>query len=145
MIPPIDPAELTLRLMSIESTSGQEGDVIAWLTPTSSSAGGEPGASVTPGRDDLFATAVDHPLVTLSTHLDTVPPFIPRAWSTARSTAAAHATRKGIAAAMICAAERLRTKAPRLALLFVGREVTHDGAHAANEAIAAKQIRRRVA
>src|SRR6185436_14794757 len=48
---------------------------------------------------------------------------------------------KGIAAAMICAAERLRDEGAPVALLFVvGEEVTHDGAHAANEAIAAKRI-----
>ena len=48
---------------------------------------------------------------------------------------------KGIAAAMVCAAERLRDARVPVALLFVvGEEVTHDGAHAANEAIAAGTV-----
>jgi len=40
---------------------------------------------------------------------------------------------KGIAAAMICAAEALRAAGTGVSLLFVvGEEVSHDGAHAAN-------------
>jgi acetylornithine deacetylase len=42
---------------------------------------------------------------------------------------------------MICAAERLRERALPVALLFVvGEEITHDGAHAANEAVASGLI-----
>jgi acetylornithine deacetylase len=41
---------------------------------------------------------------------------------------------KGIAAAMVCAGERLRAAGASIALLFVvGEETTHDGAHAAND------------
>ncbi|MFI5230572.1 MAG: M20/M25/M40 family metallo-hydrolase, partial [Gemmatimonadales bacterium] len=48
---------------------------------------------------------------------------------------------KGIAAAMICAAERMRARELPVSLLFVvGEEVTHDGAHAANDAFAAASI-----
>ena len=62
MISPIDPAELTLRLMSIESTSGQEGDVIAWLDGYLVERGWRTWRiPVTPGRDDLFATVVENP------------------------------------------------------------------------------------
>ena len=64
--------------MSIESTSGQEGDVIAWLDGYLVERGWRTWRiPVTPGRDDLFATVAENPIVTLSTHLDTVPPFIP--------------------------------------------------------------------
>jgi len=142
MISPIDPAELTLRLMSIESTSGQEGDVIAWLDGYLIERGWRTWRiPVTPGRDDLFATVVESPLVTLSTHLDTVPPFIPPRTSDGVIHGRGACDAKGIAAAMICAAERLRDEGAPVALLFVvGEEVTHDGAHAANEAIAAKRI-----
>src|SRR5262249_54633758 len=50
---------------------------------------------------------------------------------------------KGIAAAMICAAERLRDSNFPVALLFVvGEEVTHDGAHAANDAVTADLVPR---
>ncbi|MEO6877381.1 MAG: peptidase dimerization protein, partial [Gemmatimonadaceae bacterium] len=78
MSTPIDPVELTLALMSIDSTSGREGAVIAWLDDYLGARGWRTQRiPVTPGRDDLFATASDSPLVTLCTHLDTVPPFIP--------------------------------------------------------------------
>jgi acetylornithine deacetylase len=138
----IDLVELTTRLMSIDSTSGSEGKVVAWLDGYLSERGWRTWRiPVSAGRDDLFVTAVDHPTVTLSTHLDTVPPFIsPRVEDgIIRGRGACDA--KGIAAAMICAAERLRVSGAPVALLFVvGEEVTHDGAHAADAAFAAKQI-----
>jgi acetylornithine deacetylase len=142
MISPIDPGELTLRLMSIESTSGQEGDVIAWLDAYLVERGWRTWRiPVTPGRDDLFATMVENPTVTLSTHLDTVPPFIPPRVTDGVIHGRGSCDAKGIAAAMICAAEQLREEGAPVALLFVvGEEVTHDGAHAANEAIAARVI-----
>src|SRR5262245_34298933 len=66
MLPPTDPSELTLKLMSIDSTSGREGDVIAWLDAYLVERGWRTWRiPVTPGRDDLFATAVDRPLITL--------------------------------------------------------------------------------
>jgi acetylornithine deacetylase len=137
-----DPQELTVRLMSIDSTSGRETDVIAWLDRYLGERGWKTWRiPVTPGRDDLFATVADNPVVTLSTHLDTVPPYIaPRVTAdTIHGRGACDA--KGIAASMICAAERLRDRGLPIALLFVvGEEVTHDGAHAANEAIARREI-----
>jgi acetylornithine deacetylase len=142
MTTPSDPIELTTQLMSIDSTSGGEGEVIAWLDDylraRSWSTWRIP---VSPGRDDLFAAATELPLVTLSTHLDTVPPFIPPRLeaNTIRGRGACDA--KGIAASMICAAERLRARGLPVALLFVvGEEVTHDGAHAANDAFAARRV-----
>jgi acetylornithine deacetylase len=139
---PSDPRELALRLMSIDSTSGREGDVIAWLDAYLAERGWKTWRiPVSPGRDDLFATAVEAPTVTLSTHLDTVPPFIPPSVSDGRILGRGACDAKGIAAAMICAAERLRADAVPVALLFViGEEVTHDGAHAANEAFAAGAV-----
>jgi acetylornithine deacetylase len=135
---PSNPVELTTKLMSIDSTSGREGPVIEWLDQYLSERGWRTQRiPVTPGRDDLFATVVDNPIVTLSTHLDTVPPFIAPRVERERIYGRGSCDAKGIAAAMICAAERLRTAELPIALLFVvGEEVTHDGAHAANEAIA---------
>jgi acetylornithine deacetylase len=89
----------------------------------------------------VFATAVDNPTVTLSTHLDTVPPFIAPRVEGGKIHGRGACDAKGIAAAMICAAERLRQSGAPVALLFVvGEEVTHDGAHAANDAFAVKRI-----
>src|SRR3712207_4852401 len=79
---PSDVVSLATALMQVDSTSGREGEVIAvaerllpergWRTTR---------IPVSEGRDDGFAIAPDAnagtPVVTLSTHLDTVPPFIP--------------------------------------------------------------------
>src|ERR1700712_3990505 len=128
--------------MEIDSTSGREGDVIAWLDGYLRSTGWRvQRIPVTTGRYDVYATVVDAPLVTLSTHLDTVPPFIPPRVDGAFIRGRGACDAKGIAAAMICAAERLREQNLPVAMLFVvGEEVTHDGAHAANDAIVAKTV-----
>ena len=142
MLTPPNPVELTVQLMSIDSTSGHEGHVIGWLDSYLAGRGWRTQRiRVTPGRDDLYATAVDGPVVTLSTHLDTVPPFIAPRVVDGRILGRGSCDAKGIAAAMICAAERLRDAGLPIALLFVvGEEVTHDGAHAADEAFAAKLV-----
>lgn len=131
-----DPVELTMQLMAIDSTSGQEGAVIGWVDAYLSERGWETKRiPVTRGRDDLFASVSERPRVVLSTHLDTVPPFIPPRRDDHRIHGRGACDAKGIAAAMICAAERLWDRDVPVALLFVvGEEVTHDGAHAANEA-----------
>ena len=142
MSTPTDLIELTTALMSIDSTSGSEGNVIAWLDRYLRERGWRVWRiPVSAGRDDLFATAVDSPTITLTTHLDTVPPYIPPRIADGKIHGRGACDAKGIAAAMICAAERLRSAGAPVALLFVvGEEVTHDGAHAADEAFAAKQI-----
>jgi acetylornithine deacetylase len=133
----IDPVDLAARLMEIDSTSGREGAVIDWMH---SFLGGRDWSTrripVSPGRDDVLATIGDddEPRVILSTHLDTVPPFIPPSIDGDLLRGRGACDAKGIAAAMICAAERLRERGAPVGLLFVvGEEVTHDGAHAANE------------
>jgi len=130
--------------MSIDSTSGREGDVIAWLDECLTGMGWRTQRiPVSTGRDDLYATTVDSPLVTLTTHLDTVPPFIPPRVENGYIRGRGACDAKGIAAAMICAAERLREEGAPVALLFVvGEEVTHDGAHAADEAFASGAVPR---
>ena len=120
--------------MKIDSTSGREGAAMEWLARyLDDRAWAVQRIPVTEGRFDVLATSGSAPAVTLSTHIDTVPPFIaPRLegetlWGRGACDA------KGIAAAMICAAEKLREQGIAVALLFVvGEEVTHDGAEAAN-------------
>jgi acetylornithine deacetylase len=131
----LDPVELTVQLMSIDSTSGNEGPVITWLDAFLAGRGWRTQRiPVTPGRDDLFATAVDAPLVTLSTHLDTVPPFIAPRLDGDRLHGRGACDAKGIAAAMMVAADNLANKGEqRVDLLFVvGEEKGSDGARAAN-------------
>ncbi|MEO8450285.1 MAG: M20/M25/M40 family metallo-hydrolase [Gemmatimonadota bacterium] len=89
---------------------------------------------VTPNRENLYAT-LDEPAVVLCTHLDVVPPHLELReddeWLYGRGVQDA----KGIAAAMVSAAVRLRDLGERrVALLFtVGEEVGSDGAKAATE------------
>ena len=134
---PPDVVEITLDLMRIESTSGHEGEVITFVEQLLAGRGWTTQRiPVSPGRDDILATASDAPLVTLSTHLDTVPPYIAPSRTADRITGRGACDAKGIAAAMICAAERLRDATLPVALLFVvGEETCHDGAHAANDAL----------
>src|SRR5689334_411522 len=74
----LDPVAVAVALMEAQSTSGAEGpaiDVAERLL-------GRRGWRVTripvaEGRDAIFARGDAEPEVTLSTHLDTVPPYIP--------------------------------------------------------------------
>jgi len=133
---PLDVVEVALDLMRIDSTSGREGEVIAFVERLLGRRGWRTmRIPVSEGRDDLLAMSAAEPLVTLSTHLDTVPPFIAPTRTDDRLVGRGACDAKGIAAAMICAAERLRDDGVAVALLFVvGEETCHDGAHAANEA-----------
>jgi acetylornithine deacetylase len=131
---PLDLVDLTLALMRIDSTSGREGEVINFAHTTLESRGWTVHRiPVSEGRENIYATAGGTALVTLSTHLDTVPPFIAPRVDGGRIWGRGACDAKGIAAAMICAAERLRERSAPVGLLFVvGEETTHDGAHAAN-------------
>jgi acetylornithine deacetylase len=130
-----DVLRLTAELMAIDSTSGQEAELMAHLALMLESRGWRvKRIPVSPGRVDIFATCVNAPLVTLSTHLDTVPPYIPPSIDGDTLWGRGACDAKGIAAAMILAAEQLRERDVPVALLFVvGEEVWHDGAHAAND------------
>jgi acetylornithine deacetylase len=129
-----DVVELAARMMEIDSTSGHEGALVDWLENYLSGADWRVRRiPVTAGRDDLFASSVSAPVVTLSTHLDTVPPFIPPRLDgdVLRGRGACDA--KGIVASMMLAADDLRARGVPVALLLVvGEEVSHDGAEAAN-------------
>ena len=131
---PLDPVELTAALMRIDSTSGREGEVMRFAQSTLESQGWiVRRIPVSEGRDNILASSTDAPLVTLSTHLDTVPPFLAPRVEGGRVWGRGACDAKGIAAAMMCAAERLRARDLPVAMLFVvGEETTHDGAHAAN-------------
>jgi acetylornithine deacetylase len=130
-----DVAAITEWLMAIESTSGAESALIQAFGAALEGRGWRvTRIPVTEGRFDILATAGAGPFVTLSTHLDTVPPFLPPRRDSGRILGRGACDAKGIAAAMLCAAERLRANDVSVALLFVvGEETTHDGAHAADE------------
>jgi acetylornithine deacetylase len=130
-----DVVELAVQLMQVESTSGGESAIIGFVEQLLTRRGWRvTRIPVSTGRDDVFATRGDGPFVTLSTHLDTVPPHIPPRVEDTRLWGRGACDAKGIAAAMICAADRLGERgAPVALLLVVGEEVSHDGAQAANQ------------
>ena len=129
-----DPVALAVSLMDIESTSGHEVAVMSHVESVLAASGWRCARiPVSDGRFDVYATSGDDAPVTLSTHLDTVPPFIPPRRQGGRLWGRGACDAKGIAAAMICAAGRLRAEGMGVGLLFVvGEETTHDGAAAAN-------------
>ena len=85
---------------------------------------------VEPGRHNVFA-CFGIPVVTLSTHMDTVPPFIPSNEDETFIWGRGACDTKGIIASMITAAERLlEAGASNFGLLFVvGEERNSAGAH----------------
>jgi len=132
----IDPVRLTRSLVDIDSTTRREGEAGAWLARFLR----ERGYSVTEqpvseGRFNVYATAGAPPEVVFSTHYDCVPPFFASREERGLIVGRGACDAKGIAAAMIAAAERLRAAGEqRVALLFVvGEERGSDGARVAND------------
>ncbi|MEP6730897.1 MAG: M20/M25/M40 family metallo-hydrolase [bacterium] len=119
--------------MSFDSTSGSERALVgAFGTALELRGWHVTYIPVGDDRSNLLATSGAGPYVTLSTHLDTVPPYLPPHRDQMKIHGRGACDAKGIAASMLCAAERLRRDHLSVALLFVvGEETTHDGAHAA--------------
>lgn len=131
--------EIARELMSIDSTTGREGPVIDAMQALLESSGWPVlRIPVSGGRDCLLARSHADPDVTLSTHLDTVPPYSAPMLIGDRLSGRGACDAKGIAASMVLAGQRLREQGTSVALLFVvGEETTHDGARAANQWAAA--------
>ena len=129
-----DVVDLAHALIAQPSLTGSEAPAVelaaSWLK--------ERGWSVTvqeisPGRANIWASR-GQGAVTLSTHLDTVPPFIAPSLNGTRLYGRGACDAKGIAAAMMAAAQSLvELQEDRVDLLFVvGEEKSSDGARAAN-------------
>jgi len=133
----MDAFSLTRSLVDIESVTGRERAVGEFLfsklsTLASATRGAVERMPVAPERWNILA-AWGTPLVTLSTHMDTVPPFFPASEDDQFLRGRGSCDAKGIMAAMIVAAERLLAQGTRnFALLFVvGEEKDSLGAMAA--------------
>jgi acetylornithine deacetylase len=129
----MDALELTRALVSLETPTGSEGPATDLLERTLGGAGYRTVRQrVTPGRDNLFAYR-EPPALVFSTHLDCVPPYIPLAEDAEAIRGRGSCDAKGLAAAMVAAAERLAHGGERrIGLLFlVGEENGSDGARAA--------------
>ena len=129
--------ELTRALVNIDSVTPNEERVGVFLHQQLAAlaaryGGGAERLEVEPHRFNVFAHWGE-PRVTLSTHMDTVPPFFPSREDAEHIWGRGACDAKGIAAAMICAAERLLTAGARnFSLLFVvGEERNSAGALAA--------------
>jgi acetylornithine deacetylase len=129
--------ELTRRLIDIESVTPNEREVGDYLFGYLSEMAVRFGGSiermpVEPGRDNIFVRFGD-PHVTLSTHIDTVPPFFPSSEDSENIYGRGACDTKGIIASMIVASERLLDSGFRnFGLLFVvGEERNSAGAQVA--------------
>ena len=132
----IDPVGLTRSLVDIDSTTGREGEVAAWLAGLLRNDGYQVTEQpVTAGRFNLYAHLGTPPQIVLSTHFDCVPPFFPSRVERGLVFGRGACDAKGIIAAQIAAAELLRASGEtRFALLFLaGEERGSDGARVANE------------
>ena len=133
--------ELTRALVDIESITGNEENVGLYLSDYLNGLAARYGGrvermEVEPHRFNVFAQFGERPMVTLSTHMDTVPPFYPSREDDEFIWGRAACDTKGIIASMLTAAERLLERGgTNLGLLFVvGEERNSVGAyHAAKD------------
>jgi acetylornithine deacetylase len=129
----MDALELTRSLVALETPTGAEGPATDFLDAALRRAGYQVVRQpVSPGRENLYAYR-DPPALVFSTHLDTVPPYIPLSEDGESIHGRGSCDAKGLAAAMVAAAERLAERGERrIGLLFVvGEENGSDGALAA--------------
>jgi acetylornithine deacetylase len=133
----MDAVTLTRQLIDIESISGNESAVGNYLYGELCRLGYQCTKIAVEGdRFDVFATWPDHPdpAVVFSTHMDTVPPFIPSSEDEHKIYGRGSCDAKGIIAAQVAAAERLRQREIYVGLLFVvGEERDSLGAKVAND------------
>lgn len=127
--------ELTIELMQIPSVSGEEQKVGAFLGDYLASLGYKVDLQeVSGGCRNVVAYLNETPRVFLSTHLDTVPPFIAPTETEEKIYGRGACDAKGIIASQIFAAENLRRQGiSDIGLLFtVDEEQGSAGARTAN-------------
>jgi acetylornithine deacetylase len=127
--------ELTRTLVDIESVSGNEAACVDFLRAYLSERGLRVELQPVEGnRANVFAQH-GKPEIVLSTHVDTVPPFMPAKEDGDFIYGRGSCDAKGIVAAEVAAAERLIAEGVHdFAMLFlVGEEALSDGARVANQ------------
>lgn len=130
-----DVVALAAELLAFDSSTGSEGAAMDFVSDWLLTRGWNVRTQeVSPGRSNVWAYRSGGG-VTLSTHLDTVPPYSPPRLAGDRLHGRGACDAKGIAAAMMCAAENLAAAGEsRVDLLFVvGEEQGSDGARFANQ------------
>jgi acetylornithine deacetylase len=142
---PLDPIRLTRELVEIDSTTYREGPVGDFLSAFLAGRGWDVEKTPVPqpaesgfdeARWNVYAgVAGQTPDLVFSTHLDTVPPYIPFREDDQFMYGRGVSDAKGILAAQVAAGERLRASGLRIGLLFVaGEERDSAGAKVANDA-----------
>src|SRR5579863_7305229 len=133
----MDVVAFTRQLVDIESTTGNEGRLADFLHRELGRLGYRASKMLVEGeRSNVFATSPQQtrPEIVSSTHMDTVPPFIPSSEDETKIYGRGSCDAKGIIAAQIAAAEKLRQQGIFVGLLFVvGEEKDSLGAKVANE------------
>ena len=133
----MDVVALTRKLVDIESITGNEATVGEALCRELSQLGYQVRKMAVEGeRFNVLATVPgqEQPAVVFSTHMDTVPPFIPSSEDATRVYGRGSCDAKGIIAVQIAAAEKLRREGTNVGLLFlVGEERDSQGAKKANQ------------
>ena len=128
---------LTRRLVDIESITGNEGPVGDFLHGELFRLGYDAKKVPVEGaRHNVWASSPGHPKpdIIFSTHMDTVPPFIASSEDADRVYGRGSCDAKGIIAAQVAAAERLKQDGIQVGLLFlVGEERDSLGAKIANQ------------
>jgi acetylornithine deacetylase len=130
-----DVVALAAELLSIQSPTGGEGKIVDFVSRWLIARGWNVTVQeVTSGRGNIWASRAGGG-VTLSTHLDTVPPYVAPRLSGDRLFGRGSCDAKGIAAAMLAAADHLAAAGEDRVdiLLVVGEEKGSDGARAANQ------------
>jgi acetylornithine deacetylase len=137
MLFPMNFVAFTRQLVDIESITGNEGPVGDFLQRELSGLGYDARKIPVDGaRCNVFATTPEQPkpAIVFSTHMDTVPPFIPSREDETLVYGRGSCDAKGIIAIQVAAAERLRREGIYVGLLFlVGEERDSLGAKVANE------------
>ncbi|HKR11955.1 MAG TPA: M20/M25/M40 family metallo-hydrolase [Pyrinomonadaceae bacterium] len=136
--------ELTRQLIDIPSITGAEGAVGSFLAKYLKDLRYRVETQeVAPDRFNVIATTDEAPRIVFSTHIDTVPPFIPAREDGEYLYGRGSCDAKGLIAAQIFAAERLRASGMNeVGMLFtVDEELGSEGAQAANKHPLAKECR----
>src|SRR5919198_952069 len=133
----MDLVAFTRRLVDVDSITGNEAPVGDLLCRELNQLDFQVEKIPVEGeRFNVYATTTGrpHPQVVFSTHMDTVPPFIPSSEDATRVYGRGSCDAKGIIASQIAAAERLRAEGLPVGLLFlVGEERDSLGAKVANQ------------
>lgn len=144
MLSTMDPLAFTCKLVDVESITGNEVPVAKVLMRQLCDLGFSVEKIPVPLQEGCDATerfnlwahdpAEPRPSIVFSTHMDTVPPFIPSHEDADRIYGRGSCDAKGIIAAQLAAAVRLREQGIRVGMLFVaGEERGSQGAQAANQ------------